>query len=490
MAKGRPWAEWEIQYLRDNWPQTSEAEIATALGRTCQAVSIKRRLAGIEIDPADWTQEEDAYIRENWRQQTEEEIGSALNRAPHAIHWRGVSLGLIRRTRPEIKRTWTTEENEYLAENWGVVSVKTMCKRLNRTEASIVTQKNKLGLGAFLDSGDYITLNQLLSAVTGSTKAYSYKMTSWVKNRGLPVHNKLVNNTRYRVVYLSEFWEWAEKNRAFIDFSKMEPLPLGEEPDWVPEQRRKDFVAYANQRKDPWTPGEDSRLIMLLKQHKYGYAELSDMLRRSAGAIQRRCSDLGIKDRPVRADNHGKDNEWTEADYKALADGIRAGDSYTEIGRAVGRSEKAVRGKVYFVYLTESADKVRAMMGDGDWGDGAPTPTVKQAMYLSRCRTAVKKDLSTLLAILYRRRNELGYEPYWQKAMCVHWHEIKGCTAGCTDCDSCTEFKRIKPQYCARCGGTFFEREENRFCQPCRTARKKAAQRKFMRCQAAVRRRA
>lgn len=490
MAKGRPWAEWEIQYLRDNWPQTSEAEIATALGRTRQAVSIKRHLAGIEIDPADWSPEEDTYIRENWRQQTEEEIASALNRTPHAIHWRGASLGLIRRKPPESKRTWTAEENEYLAENWGVVSVKTMCKRLNRTEASIVTQKNKLGLGAFLDCGDYITLSQLLSAVTGSTRTYSYKMTSWVKNRGLPVHNKLVNNTRYRVVYLGEFWEWAEKNRAFIDFSKMEPLALGKEPDWVPEQRRKDFVSYANQRKDPWTPGEDSRLIMLLKQHKYGYAELSDMLRRSAGAIQRRCSDLGIKDRPVRADNHGKDNEWTEADYKALADGIRAGDSYTEIGRAVGRSEKAVRGKVYFVYLTENADKIRAMMGDGGWGDGAPTPTVKQAMNLSRCRTAVKKDLSALLAVLYRRRNELGYEPYWQKSMCIHWHEIKGCTAGCTNCDSCTEFKRIKPQYCARCGETFFEREENRFCQPCRTARKKAAQRKFMRCQAAVRRRA
>ena len=213
------------------------------------------------------------------------------------------------------------------------------------------------------------------------------------------------------------------------------------------------------------------------------------MLHRSAVAILGGCFYFGIKDRPVRADNHGKDNEWTEEDYKALADGIRVGDSYTEIGRAVGRSEKAVRGKVYFVYLTENADKIRAMMGNGGWGYGAPTPTVKQAMNLSRCRTAVKKDLSALLAVLYRRRNELGYEPYWQKSMCVHWHEIKGCTANCTDCDSCTEFKRIKPQYCARCGGTFFEREENRFCQACRTARKKAAQRKFMRGQAAATRR-
>ena len=76
----------------------------------------------------------------------------------------------------------------------------------------------------------------------------------------------------------------------------MEPLALGEEPDWVAEQRRKDFKAFAIQRKDPWTADEDSRLKMLLKQHKYGYAELSEILRRSAGAIQRRCTDLGIKE--------------------------------------------------------------------------------------------------------------------------------------------------------------------------------------------------
>lgn len=107
------------------------------------------------------------------------------------------------------------------------------------------------------------------------------------------------------------------------------------------------------------------------------------------------------------------------------------------------------------MYLTESVDKIRAMMGDGPWGYGAPEPTVKQGIHLSRCRTAVKKDLSVLVALLKYRMNELGYDPYWQRFMCMNWNDIDGCSAGCSDCDSCTEFRRIKPQYCARCGGTF-----------------------------------
>lgn len=329
----RPWAEWKEVYLRRNWPNKSDEEIAKALGRSKIAVQTRRYKLGIAIDPAEWSPEEDAYILEHWRDQTDEETAAALNREPHAVYERGVSLGLVRR-KPAVmgSRTWTPEEITYLSENWGTVSVKTMCKRLQRTEAAIITKSQKLGLGAYLDSGDYITLNQLLIAVTGTTAAYSYKQTSWVKNRGMPVHTKLIKEKRVRIVYLEEFWEWAEKNRSFLDFSKMEPLALGEEPEWVTEQRRKDYQAFAIQRKDPWTPDEDSRLKMLLKQHKYGYAELSEMLHRSAGAIQRRCTDLGLKERPVKADNHSKESAWTDADFQTLADGIRRGDSYTMIG--------------------------------------------------------------------------------------------------------------------------------------------------------------
>lgn len=476
----RPWAEWEERYLRNNWPNKSDKEIGKVLGRSKIAVQTRRYKLGIAIDPAEWSTEEDAYILEHWKDQTDEETAAALDRQPHAVYQRGVSLGLVRR-QPDVMghRTWTPEEKAYLQENWGTTSVKYICKKLNRTENAIINMARKMELGAFLESGDYITLNQLLIAATGTNAAYSYKTISWVQKRGMPVHTKLISQKRVRIIYLEEFWAWAEKNRSFIDFSKMEPLVLGEEPAWVAEQRRKDFQAFAIQRKDPWSPDEDSRLKMLLKQHKYGYAELSEILRRSASAIQRRCTDLGLKERPVKADNHSKESAWTDADYEILADGIRRGDSYTMIGRAIGKSEKAVRGKVYFVYLTESADKIRALMGDGPWGHGAPVPTVKQAIHLSRCRTAVKKDLSVLVALLKYRMNELGYDPYWQRFMCMNWDDIDGCSAGCPDCDSCSEFRRIKPQYCARCGATFYERTENRFCQNCRTARKKAAQRKW-----------
>lgn len=376
------------------------------------------------------------------------------------------------------KRTWTKAEEEFLAENWGMYSIPALAKKLNRTPQALKIRAARLSLGPVLGSGDYITLNQFLCAF-GAKGAYSYKMKSWVENRGLPVHTKRVDKCSWRVIYIDEFWEWAEKHRSFLDFSKLEPLAFGEEPDWVAEQRHKDFEACALQRKDPWTPAEDARLKHLLEKQQYGGAELAEMFHRSEGSIQRRCRDLGLKARPVRADNHGDAAAWLPEHFDALADGIRNGDSYALIGKAIGKSEKAVRGKVFFTYLTENADKVRAMLGNGEWGEGAPEPTVKQGFHLSRTRTEVRKNLSILDALLRVRLNELGYDPYWQRFMCMNWDAVAGCTAGCADCDSCAEFRRIRPQYCARCGGTFFERQENRFCPACRAARKKQAQRKW-----------
>ena len=374
------------------------------------------------------------------------------------------------------QRNWTKDECAYLQENWGSVSVPSLSKRLNRSDGAVVQKAHKLGLGAVLSSGDYITFNQLIQAATGSLCSYSYKMTSWVEKRGLPLHLKRVRGCRFRVVYISEFWKWAEHNKSFIDFSKMEPLVLGEEPVWVAAQRKKDFHAAQRQRKNPWSKGEDDKLMSLLRQHKYGYAELSEILQRSAGAIQRRINDLSLKERPVKA-SFG--TPWRSEDCCILADGIKAGDCYSSIAPLIGKSEKAIRGKIYTVYLTENADAIRKMMGSGGWGDGAPQPTVRQAMVLSQHKTTAKNIIAQLAGLLAHRRNELGYEPFWQRHMCAKWHSVKGCTAGCTDCDTCIEFERIRPQYCVRCGCTFFERETNKVCKPCREARKKQYQRKW-----------
>lgn len=199
-----------------------------------------------------WTPTEEEYICDHWRSQSDAEMAKALGR----------SEGTVRTKRRQLRcspqKTWTPEDEEYLREAWGRVSIPGIAKHLDRTVNAVKVHVARLGLGAVLANGDYVTFNQLMLTLTDNSQSYSYQMKSWVDNRGLPVHTQRVDQCTWRVVYLDEFWAWAEQHRSFIDFSKLEPLALGKEPDWVPEQRRKDFQAFALQRKDPWTPDEDN----------------------------------------------------------------------------------------------------------------------------------------------------------------------------------------------------------------------------------------
>ena len=261
---------------------------------------------------------------------------------------------------------WTPEEVEYLKTAWGTTSYEGMARTLNRSVYGVRLKASKLGLGRFLNHGEYVTLNQLYRAFCGRN-FNSYNVKTWIQDRDMPIHyKKRSNKSRVRIVYLDEFWEWAAEHRSFLDFSQMEEYALGWEPDWVADQRSKDFRKRIDHRTDPWTPLEDQRLRNLLEQHRFTWPEMSKELGRSEGAIARRIRDLKIEGRPIRANPHT--GSWTPEVIAVLKAGILNGDPYSLIGQKIGKSEKAVRGYVYRIWNTEVADKVRKMIQEESHG--------------------------------------------------------------------------------------------------------------------------
>lgn len=378
-------------------------------------------------------------------------------------------------------KPWTPEETEYLQENWGNVSMDSMSIHLKRTKAAIQLRASKLGLGPFLDNGyKYVTKNALFVALGHNSNGY--KNISWIQNRGLQIHRIKVKNHYFDVIYLDEFWKWAYENQSFLNFSKFEKYALGPEPKWVSEKRKNDCIKCSKFTTLPWTESEDLRLKRYLKEKKYGYKELSNMLHRTAGAIQRRICDLNIKERPIKANNQIK---WTDEEYFSLGEMIKAGYGYEHISNIIGRSSKAIRGRVFDVYLTERLDIVRKYIGNGNFGDGRPDIPLR---YIKKM-TSKEKEKSDLLLSMFagsllvaaKLKSGVGdiYESYWQKDMCLYWNDVSGCTAHETNCDSCTSFRRIPVQFCKRCGKDFYERKSNDFCNDCRQARIQQARKKW-----------
>ena len=254
-------------------------------------------------------------------------------------------------------KNWTVEELEYLEDNWGVISVKSISNYLNRSVNAINIKKDRLGLGAFLDNGDYITWNQLLNVL--GVYSVGYKSVSWIKSKGFPIRYKSVNKKRYKVVNIEDFWKWADKNRGLIDFSLLEENTLGIEPEWIKLQRKIGYKTKTLYKTTDWTDSEDRHLLNLLREFKYTYIDLSRKLQRTNGSIQRRICDLGYKERPVKADNLIK---WTKEEFNTLDELIKQGYSYQIMEEILGKSQKAIRGRVYSLYQSENLDKVRGLV--------------------------------------------------------------------------------------------------------------------------------
>lgn len=381
-------------------------------------------------------------------------------------------------------RNWTKEEKDYLAEHWGQFSVPSLCKRLNRSRNAIMVMAHKLNLGSFFDAAEYVTMHQLVLAI-GYGASDGYKNKSWIENRGFPVRYKKHTEKVVKVVYLDDFWEWAEKNQSFLDFSNFEKDALGLEPEWADEKRKRDKLNLKENIKTPWTVQEDAYLKDLLKAQRFTYPEISKRLRRTEGAIQRRICDLELKERPVKADNHVL---WTNEQIAVIGEAVKQGCNYEAIHKKVpDKSVKAIRGLMYRFYVTENLDKVRSYIGDGEFGDNRPERQFKHFRVMSpEERGQMKDSVSQLAYLLNQRARALSpvsdiFKDYWQKDMCMNWNDIHGCQAGEKSCDSCDSFQRIREQYCVRCGATIFCRSQQNICDPCKVARKKQAQRRWAR---------
>lgn len=68
----------------------------------------------------------------------------------------------------------------------------------------------------------------------------SYATSRLIDTYGMPVKERIVRHCRFKIIYIDDFWKWAEENKSLLDFSKMQPYCFGAEPDWVKVKREND----------------------------------------------------------------------------------------------------------------------------------------------------------------------------------------------------------------------------------------------------------
>lgn len=233
-------------------------------------------------------------------------------------------------------RTWTKEEEEYLKNGYGEYSFKGIARRLGRGVNSVKRKAERMGLGPVLEYSECLTAAELGRA---------FKMSdinvkdSWINKYNLKTSFKvLAKERKFHQINIEEFWKWAKEHKDIIDFSKLDEGYLGEEPEWVIEQRKKDFKRVDRNSHKQWTNDEDKLLQMYWSSGRT-CKEIGKILKRSEASIWRRTDVLCLERRQIKI-------PWSQKEINIITQLRNKGYSYARIGNEIGRSERSVRLKI------------------------------------------------------------------------------------------------------------------------------------------------
>lgn len=185
-------------------------------------------------------------------------------------------------------KNWSVEEDDFLKENVGKKSFQVMSKHLNRTVVAIESRARRLGIDNTKFESGKLTANEMARALNVD----NHTVYRWIQTGGLKSVKKATRQSaKFNLISIDDFWKWAKNNKEKLNFYKIEPLVLLPEPDWVEDERKKDYHAIPKRQAAKWTDEEDYRLVSLLKGN-YTQTEIGEFLNRSENAIQRRISRL------------------------------------------------------------------------------------------------------------------------------------------------------------------------------------------------------
>lgn len=237
---GQPWTEKEVNYLQKNAKKMTYQQIADKLGRTHKSVSVKA--SRMKINGGTWTKEEDEFIE--------------IHAAHKTLEW--------------------------------------MAKKLHRTPDGLRVHMIDIGIGDLhMEKGTYSA--KALSEIIGTSHE---TVRRWIQDKGLPAvkTSRYVQVERRHMRYHitpEDFWRWAEKNRDLVEFNRIEPHSLPPEPQWLAEERKKQFYRPAKQK--TWEPEEDQRLLRYYYVEAVRQIDIAKEMGRSLNSIEKRLKRLREK---------------------------------------------------------------------------------------------------------------------------------------------------------------------------------------------------
>lgn len=174
------------------------------------------------------------------------------------------------------RKKWTKEEREYLKENWGVLKLDTMCKRLGRTKRAVEKVAYiDLKLG---NQMPWYSLKEV-SEMTGINKD---TIRNRINKYNLPHHRAKTKQKPYMLDEV-QIRKFLRENQDVWHYDNLTINLFENNTKWLIDKIEKDKTR-TNKYKKTWTDEEDFILLDRLKRG-YSYEEIAKELNRTVQGV-------------------------------------------------------------------------------------------------------------------------------------------------------------------------------------------------------------
>lgn len=320
----------EEKYILDNWGKISIHAMKNNIGCTWNAVYVFAKDNNLNLPKSNaWSDDDVEKLIEYAEKYDFKKIAKKLDRTENAVYLKAKRLGI---SLIQTRKVWTLEEEKYLKDNWGTVTIETLSSKMHRSIFSLKVRAVRLGLGSMICSNqEDLSINDVVNTL-GVTRDVVVK--NWGK-KGLNIkHKEITKNKSYMIVNLEDLIIFLKNNQNLWDSRNVGPYELGEESDWLLEKRSKDR-ALNPRYYHRFTEYEKKQIITLFKFGK-SYEEIAVLLNRSEGSIAMFLRNNGYSYMMPRF--------WKGSEIKYLRENYGVLDN-DEISKYLNRSVKAVAAK-------------------------------------------------------------------------------------------------------------------------------------------------
>ena len=292
------WSKQEVDKLIELAATHTSKEIARGLGKKTSQVSSKARKLGINIKKEEcWSSEDIESLLNLYKENEVNVLIDILQKSESSIREKAQELGITLKYKPPVR--WTKEEENLLKVYVNKYTNKEIAKILNRTESSVASKLNYMGLRALKSSW------------------------FWTEEEEKTLQNLATKHNVDEIALLMN-----KSYEAIVN--KMYELGIKK-------------VLTSNKR---WTKEEESYLLELLTS--FSNFEVAEILGRSEEAISRKAASLGYK-------INEKHRKWTKEDEVLLMDlwGIKPIEI---IAKKLNRTVSSIVNRVYKLGLSSQIE--------------------------------------------------------------------------------------------------------------------------------------